>query len=124
MSLTSFLHCLARSTLRRLLMAARSQSSSGVWGVALLSLLVVPMISCSPGASTPEADAIGADMVIWGGPITTMDEAQPEAEAVVITGDRIVAVTTRAEAEKRVGDGTQIIDLEGRRAVPGFRRIK
>src|SRR6516165_2049379 len=45
---------------------------------------------------------------------------RPEAEAVAVVGDRIVAVGSDAEVGRWVGPGTKVIDLHGRRVVPGF----
>lgn len=66
------------------------------------------------------AAANGADVVLLHGKIWTENPAQPEAEAVAIIGNRIVEVGTSAEIEKLVGSQTKVIDLLGRRVVPGF----
>ncbi len=68
------------------------------------------------GCSAPE----DADLVLINGKIVTVEEALPEAEALAVTGDRVVAVGTDAEIETFIGDATEVIDLGGRLAVPGF----
>jgi len=71
----------------------------------------------------PSAAAAGeepADLVLTGGTIVTMDDSHPQAEALAIRGDRIVAVGDDAEVKRWIGDGTQVIDLAGKLAVPGF----
>jgi predicted amidohydrolase YtcJ len=78
----------------------------------LLSLLLA---ACSPA---PAVDP--ATMVLRGGKVVTVDPATPEAQAVAIAGDRIVAVGTDQDIAKYVGPGTEVIDLAGRTAVPGF----
>jgi predicted amidohydrolase YtcJ len=78
----------------------------------LLSLLLA---ACS---SAPAVDP--ATMVLRGGKVVTVDPATPEAQAVAIAGDRIVAVGTDQDIAKYVGPGTEVIDLAGRTAVPGF----
>jgi predicted amidohydrolase YtcJ len=60
-----------------------------------------------------------ADLILHGGKITTND-APPEVEAVAITGGRVAAVGTDSEVLKHRGPGTTIVDLAGRRAVPGL----
>lgn len=60
------------------------------------------------------------DLLIKGGTIYTMDESQPVAEAVAVTGDKIVYVGTADEAEKYKGENTQVIDLAGKTMTPGF----
>ena len=61
-----------------------------------------------------------ADLVLRGGKVVTLDEAMPEAEAVAVVGDRIAAVGSDAEIERWIGASTEVIDLEGRLAIPGF----
>jgi hypothetical protein len=69
------------------------------------------------GGSSP---AQHADLVILNARVWTVDAGRPEAEAVAIVGDRIVAVGTRNEVEKWRGSDTHVIDARGRRLVPGF----
>jgi predicted amidohydrolase YtcJ len=61
-----------------------------------------------------------ADLVIHGGKIYTVNEANQVAEAVVVEGDKITFVGSRADAEKFIGDKTKIIDLQGKILTPGF----
>lgn len=69
-------------------------------------------------ASLPSSGA--ADTLWFGGPILTMDDERPEAEALLVRHGRIVAVGTRAEVEARTGADARRIDLAGRALVPGF----
>lgn len=64
--------------------------------------------------------ADSADYVFTGGTIYTMDEAQPSAEAIAITGNKIVYVGDAAGATELVGSGTREIDMKGRVMLPGF----
>jgi predicted amidohydrolase YtcJ len=61
-----------------------------------------------------------ADMILVHGKVWTENSKNPEAEAVAVSGDRIVGVGTSAAMMKFAGPGTQVIDLHGRRMVPGF----
>jgi len=61
-----------------------------------------------------------ADLALINGKIVTVDEAQPEAEALAVRGDKIVAVGTNQEIKAYISDKTQVIDLEGKLAIPGF----
>ena len=61
-----------------------------------------------------------ADTIFTGGTILTMDPALPKAEAVAISGGRILAVGTRQEIEELAGPGTKTIHLDGKTMVPGF----
>ena len=56
----------------------------------------------------------GADLVLKNGQIYTLEENQPWASAVVITGNKIVAVLENdKEVSKFIGPSTQVIDLKG-----------
>lgn len=61
-----------------------------------------------------------ADLVLKNAKIVTVDESQPEAQAVAIRGGIIVAVGTDKQIEPYIGESTQAIDLEGKLAIPGF----
>ena len=61
-----------------------------------------------------------ADMVLTNGKVVTVDDAHPEAEAVAIKDGLVLAVGTSDEIAAHVSDATEVIDLEGRLAVPGF----
>lgn len=70
-----------------------------------------------PAAAAP---APKADLVIWGGPVHTADDAHPDAQAVAVTKGRISYVGGRAGAKLRVGPKTRVIDLKGAALFPGF----
>jgi len=61
-----------------------------------------------------------ADVVFINGKLWTVDEKRPAAEAVAVLGDKILAVGSTAEMEKFVGSQTKVIDLQGKRMLPGF----
>jgi predicted amidohydrolase YtcJ len=61
-----------------------------------------------------------ADLVIRGGKIVTVDEAKPEAQAMAVSGDTIVAVGSNQEMQRYVGPNTKVVDLKGALATPGF----
>ena len=61
-----------------------------------------------------------ADLLLVHARISTMDPARPEAEALAVRGDRIVAVGTSDALLALRGPSTQLIDAAGRRVVPGF----
>jgi hypothetical protein len=56
-------------------------------------------------AQTPPAPSGAADLIYSGGPIVTVNDAQPLAEAVAVRGGRILAVGTRAQVEATRGPG-------------------
>ena len=61
-----------------------------------------------------------ADVVFINGKFTTLGGPADHAQAVAVTGGRFSAVGTRAEIEKLAGKDTEVVDLEGRRVVPGL----
>ncbi len=61
-----------------------------------------------------------ATLVLVHGKVWTGSPSAPEAEAVACLGSRIVAVGRDAAIERWIGPGTKVIDLAGRRLVPGF----
>ncbi|MFW5947623.1 MAG: amidohydrolase, partial [Gemmatimonadota bacterium] len=71
-------------------------------------------------ACADEAPRQVADLVLRGGRVVTVDSTRPEAEAVAVLGDRIMAVGSDAAIGDHVGDETRVIDLDGRLVVPGF----
>jgi predicted amidohydrolase YtcJ len=66
------------------------------------------------------AQAPPADLVLTNGRIVTVDDGRPEAEAIAISKDRIQAIGTAAEIKAMTGPNTQVIDLQGQLAIPGF----
>jgi predicted amidohydrolase YtcJ len=63
---------------------------------------------------------LAADLILHSGQVATLSPAQPEAEAVAILGDRIVAVGLNGDIRRLEGSGTRSIDLRGRRLIPGL----
>lgn len=64
--------------------------------------------------------AAPADLVLVNGRILTVDLQDTVAEAVAVSGGKIVAVGSNEEIRSRVGERTQVIDLHGRTATPGL----
>lgn len=72
-------------------------------------------------AALPAAEeGLMADMVLVNGKIFTVNKAQPWAQAVAIRDGRFVAVGQDEEIKKLIGKDTEIIDLQGKLALPGF----
>jgi predicted amidohydrolase YtcJ len=61
-----------------------------------------------------------ADTIYSGGPILTIDDSAPTAEAVAVKDGRIIAVGSLADVQRHKGDETKILDLGGRAMLPGF----
>ena len=74
-------------------------------------------------ASTRAGNETGpapAELVLTGGAVYTVDGARSWAEAVAVTGGRIVFVGTSGDAKAWTGPGTKIVDLAGRMLLPAF----
>jgi predicted amidohydrolase YtcJ len=61
-----------------------------------------------------------ADTLYTGGPILTINDAQPTAEAVAVKDGKILAVGPLAEMLRHQDDSTDVFDLAGRTMLPGF----
>jgi len=66
------------------------------------------------------ASAAPPHSVYVNGNIHTADCARPRAEALAVTGDRIVAVGSSVELSRLAGPGTTTIDLGGQTVLPGL----
>lgn len=61
-----------------------------------------------------------ADLILNNGKIVTMNPAQPQANAIAVRGDKIIALGTDAQIARLRGPRTKTIDLRGQLAIPGF----
>jgi predicted amidohydrolase YtcJ len=82
----------------------------------LLVAALILMAAC--GEQPPSVQP--ATLVVTNGKVVTVEPDQPEARAVAVTGDRIVAIGNEAEIQRYVGTGTQVIDAAGQLVIPGF----
>lgn len=70
--------------------------------------------------AAPDQTAQPADLVLTNGKIVTVEDGAPEAQAIAVRGDRIVALGSRADIKQHTGAATQVIDLNGQLVIPGF----
>lgn len=61
-----------------------------------------------------------ADLVLRDGRVYTMDSAMPDAQAIAVRGQHIMAVGTNSEIDALIGDRTEVIDLNGELVLPGL----
>src|SRR5688500_8844028 len=64
--------------------------------------------------------ALAADLLLVNGRVLTMDVHDTVVQAVGMRDGKIVAVGPTAEVEALAGAATQVIDLDGRTAMPGL----
>src|SRR5580765_4044358 len=70
-----------------------------------------------------EANALpkpSATLIVTNAAVYTVDKQHPKAEAVAVTGDRIVAVGSRGDIDLWRGPQTKVIDAGGKLLLPGF----
>lgn len=61
-----------------------------------------------------------ADVILRNGRIATLDKRKPLAGAVAVKDGRFLAVGEEAEIMALAGPATRVVDLKGRRALPGL----
>ncbi len=84
--------------------------------IKTLSAAVLLVVGTALAAAVPpHVDRIFANGRIWTG-----DDARPSADALAISGDKIVAVGSTADVRALAAADTVVVDLHGRRVVPGF----
>lgn len=95
--------------------SSRTRSRCGL----LIAVPLLMIAGCSSSEPARQAEQV-ADLVLHHGVISTVAQDQPEAQAVAIRGAWIMAVGSDAEIEPWIGSETKVVDLAGRRAVPGL----
>ncbi len=84
----------------------------------MVGALLVSAIVLAAGCAVESENA--ADLVLRNGKVVTVDPAVPDGEAIAVQGDKILAVGSDADIAQYIGSATQVIDLEGQLAIPGF----
>jgi predicted amidohydrolase YtcJ/outer membrane protein assembly factor BamB/cytochrome c553 len=82
----------------------------------VVTLPVLALLASSAGAA-PEAPA---DLILYDAHIVTEWPGRPEAQAIAVAGDRIVAVGSDPEVRALAGAHSRTIDLHGMTVVPGL----
>lgn len=81
-------------------------------GLAMAASATHPAVAAEVGGP--------ADVIFHNGPILTMNDHAPRAQAVAIRGERILTVGWAREARIHASPRTRMIDLKGRTLMPGF----
>ena len=83
----------------------------------VLSLLA----GCNQASDTTSSHSMPvADTVFINGKILTVDESFSVAEALAISGARIIAVGDNEAVQAYAGDTTKTVDLGGKTVIPGL----
>ena len=84
----------------------------------IVSLLVILLFTSTQVLA--QTDKLHIDRVFLNGKIWTGDDAKPQAEALAVSGDKIVAVGSTAEVKALANSDTAVVDLRGELVVPGL----
>jgi len=77
--------------------------------------LLLPLLTaCDTGNDSP------ADLILKNASVWTVDDTLPEAEAVAIRGNEIIAVGSDSDISEYQSSNTVVIDLGGAFVLPGF----
>jgi predicted amidohydrolase YtcJ len=96
-----------------MLVSKNSQTVDGKKMRILVYLLLLGASAWVPGQPA-------ANLIVTHANIYTVDHQHPNAEAVAVIGDRIVAVGSKAEIDAWRGPRTRMIDAHGKLLLPGF----
>ena len=84
------------------------------------SLRPFALLACALAFALPARAADAPERIYVNADVWTGDTAKPVARAFAVADGRFAAVGTDAEVRKLAGPGTEAVDLQGRRVVPGF----
>ncbi len=90
-------------------------------------LLALALAACGGGQEASETLDLAAtpavapaDLVLRGGKVATVDPALGNAQAIAVNGYQVTAVGGNDEIAAYIGPDTEVIELNGRFAMPGF----
>lgn len=89
-------------------------------GLISLSILSACTSENDRTSLSEEGSPTVPDMILHNGNIVTVDQGFSRAQALAITGDKLVAVGSNEEIARLKGSGTRIIDLKGATVIPGI----
>jgi predicted amidohydrolase YtcJ len=95
----------------------RRQVTTSTVALALSALAGRPTAGQDPQSG---GVAMTPELILLNGRITTLDRATPEAEALAIADGRFLAVGGERDVRALAGAETKIVDLGGRRVIPGL----
>lgn len=86
-------------------------------------LLLALLTACDTAPPAVELEKIAADTVLVNGKIYTVNAARPWVEAVAIKSGKYIYVGDAAGAQAYTGAETQLVDLQGKMAMPGINDV-
>jgi predicted amidohydrolase YtcJ len=88
--------------------------------LARVQVLLTAVLTLGPAVFASFAQQTPPDLILFNGKIYTSNPHQPYAQALAISGERIVAVGSSKEIASLAGSNTKQIDVGGRTVIPGF----
>jgi predicted amidohydrolase YtcJ len=92
-----------------------------VYGIG--AVMSLPVVGCGKRdeVSVAPADTAGATVTIFeNGTVLPVDPGFSEHEAIAVSGNRVLAVGSRAHVRQAAGAAPRVVDLAGRVMLPGF----
>ncbi|MFJ5264863.1 amidohydrolase [Streptomyces sp. NPDC088387] len=90
---------------------------------ALAALGGAGVSALAAGLTVPTSAAAAprdADLVLVNGRVTTLDRSKPSATGLAVRDGRVIAVGGDTSVRRFAGRDTRVIDLHGRRVIPGL----
>jgi hypothetical protein len=88
--------------------------------LAISTLLLAAACTDQPEDVSDSTSVEAADLVLRGGTIASVDPQIGRAQAIAVNGTKITAIGTDSEIAPYIGPETELIELNGRFAMPGF----
>ena len=87
---------------------------------ALFIFLAVLLCACQPASEKAPPIHPAADMVLRNGTVISVDAQRSQHQGLAIKEGKILALGTDEEISQYIGANTQVIELDGRTAIPGL----
>src|SRR5262245_18785619 len=89
-------------------------------GAMAFSIVAFACLAVGASGQVSPISAAPADIIFINGKLWTVDAIRPGAQALAVFRDRILKVGSDDAIKQYAGLQTKVIDLHGRRVVPGF----
>lgn len=83
-----------------------------------MRMIIITFILCFLGLAVECQEK--AEMILKNGKIITMGKEKAQVQALAVRRGKIIAIGSNKEVESYIGKNTQVIDLKGKLAIPGF----
>jgi len=100
----------------------KNNARSGIWNLKnmKLRLVFIAAVVIASVFTSSFGQTFQADLVVLNANVHTGNASQPKAQAIAVSGNKIVAIGTDAQVRPLVGQKTKVIDAGGKTIVAGF----